>query len=179
MNPYLSLALDLARHGLGRTSPNPVVGAVVVNDGAIVGQGFHTWAGVKHAEVLALERAGSKAAGATLYLTLEPCSHQGRTGPCADAIISAGVRKVVAAMQDPNPLVSGQGFERLRAAGIEVAIDDSAGEDAADLNQSFCHFMRTGKPLVTLKAAVTLDGKIAAPDNNEGWITSEAARAHV
>jgi len=179
MNPYLKEALELAARGLGRVSPNPAVGAVVVRDGEVVGRGFHTWAGVRHAEVIALEDAGERAPGATLYITLEPCSHEGRTPPCVDALISAGIRKVVAAMEDPNPQVSGQGFQRLREAGIEVVLDTDSSSHAADLNASFIHFMKTGRPLVTLKAAVTLDGKIGAPEDNQGWITSEQARAHV
>src|SRR4051812_46058488 len=109
-SPYMEQALDLARQGAGRTSPNPAVGAVLVRDGAVVGRGFHTWAGIKHAEVVALEEAGEAARGATLYVTLEPCSHQGRTGSCADAVIGAGIARVVAAMRDPNPRVSGEGF---------------------------------------------------------------------
>src|SRR5579884_1144670 len=172
-------ALALAEQGRGRTSPNPAVGAVLVREGAVVGRGFHTWAGVDHAEIVALRQAGDAARGATLYITLEPCSHHGRTKPCADALIEAGVRRVVAAMQDPNPLVSGKGFERLRAAGIEVVLDEEHAAEAERLNEPFIHFMRTGLPLVTVKAALTLDGKIAAPQDNLGWITSETARAHV
>jgi len=172
-------ALELARQGLGLTSPNPSVGAVLVRDGETVGRGFHTYAGRKHAEIIALEQAGESARGATLYITLEPCSHQGRTGPCADALIAAGVRRVVAPMADPNPRVSGEGFRRLRDAGVEVEIDSAYTSEAERLNEPFAHFMRTGRPLVTLKAALTLDGKIAAPDDNRGWITSEKARAHV
>lgn len=172
-------ALELARQGIGRTSPNPNVGAVVVSEDQVVGRGFHTWAGLKHAEVWAIEEAGSRARGATLYVTLEPCAHQGRTGPCAEAVIQAGVARVVCPMADPNPRVSGLGFARLREAGVEVVMADQHAAAAWKLNESFCHFMRTGKPLVILKAAVTLDGKIAAPDDNYGWITSEEARAHV
>jgi len=180
MNPaYLREALDLARQGRGQASPNPLVGAVVVREGHVAGRGFHTWACVKHAEILALDQAGEQARGATLYLNLEPCSHQGRTGPCADYIIRAGVSRVVAAMQDPNPLVAGEGFRRLRAAGIEVEIATEFTKEAEKLNEAFVHFMRTNRPLVTLKTALTLDGKIAAPDDNRGWITSELARAHV
>lgn len=172
-------ALELAGQGRGRTSPNPAVGAVLVRDGTVVGRGFHTWAGVDHAEILALREAGDAARGATLYITLEPCSHCGRTRPCADALVEAGVRRVIAAMQDPNPLVSGKGFERLRAAGIEVTLDQEHAAQAERLNEPFVHFMRTGLPLVTIKAALTLDGKIAAPQDNLGWITSEVARADV
>jgi diaminohydroxyphosphoribosylaminopyrimidine deaminase/5-amino-6-(5-phosphoribosylamino)uracil reductase len=179
MNRYLEEALDLAARGVGRTSPNPAVGAVIVRDDAVVGRGFHTWAGVKHAEILALEEAGENARGATMYVTLEPCAHQGRTPPCTDAILAAQIRKVVAPMEDPNPQTKGRGFDRLREAGVEVEIDPRYAQRAAQLNEPFIHFMRTGLPLVTLKAALTLDGKIAAPEDNEGWITSDAARAHV
>lgn len=171
-------ALDLARRGVGLTSPNPAVGAVVVRDGQIAGRGFHTWAGVKHAEIVALSEAGERARGSTVYVTLEPCSHHGRTGPCADALIQAGVARVVAAMEDPNPDVAGQGFERLRAAGVEVEIAHEYAVEAAQINEAFIHAMRTGRPLVTLKAALTLDGKIAARGGDTGWITSEEARAH-
>jgi diaminohydroxyphosphoribosylaminopyrimidine deaminase / 5-amino-6-(5-phosphoribosylamino)uracil reductase len=176
---YMEQALDLARQGVGRTSPNPAVGAVLVKDGVVVGRGSHTWAGVKHAEILALEQAGEKARGATLFVTLEPCSHQGRTAPCADAVIAAGVRHVVVAMRDPNPLVRGEGLRRLEQAGIVVELAEEHAAQALKLNESFVHFMRTGRPLVVLKAAVTLDGKISAPEDNSGWITSETARAHV
>jgi diaminohydroxyphosphoribosylaminopyrimidine deaminase / 5-amino-6-(5-phosphoribosylamino)uracil reductase len=176
---FMREALDLARQGRAQASPNPMVGAVVVRDGEIVGRGFHTYAGLKHAEILAIEQAGERARGATLYLNLEPCSHQGRTPPCADAVIAAGVARVVAAMEDPNPRVAGEGFRKLRAAGIRVDVAEEFSAEAAKLNEPFVHFMRTGRPLVTLKTAITLDGKISAPDDNRGWITSERARAHV
>jgi diaminohydroxyphosphoribosylaminopyrimidine deaminase/5-amino-6-(5-phosphoribosylamino)uracil reductase len=179
-------ALDLAARGIGCTSPNPSVGAVVVRDGEIVGRGFHTWEGVKHAEVLALEEAGEAARGSTIYVTLEPCAHHGRTPPCIDAILSSGLRKVVAPMEDPNPIVAGRGFRRLREAGVEVELDSNAAPRAVEINEAFVHFMRTGRTLVTLKAAMTLDGKIAAPDDDPGhlageipWITSATAREHV
>jgi len=160
---FLSRALELARQGIALTSPNPCVGAVIVNgDGEVVGQGFHTYDGVKHAEVLALEQAGAQARGATLYVNLEPCSHQGRTGPCADAIIAAGISRVVACMTDPNPLVSGQGLARLREAGIAVT-SGVLEEEAKALNESFAKYIRQHTPLITLKAAMTLDGKIAPP----------------
>ncbi len=177
--PYMDEALALARQGVGRTSPNPAVGAVVVRGDEIVGRGTHTWAGLKHAEVLALEEAGERARGATVYVTLEPCSHHGRTPPCVEALIAAGVSRVVAAMTDPNPRVAGEGLRRLRAAGVEVELAAGYEAEAAVVNEAFLHAMRTGRPLVTLKAAVTLDGKIAAPEDNSGWITSERARAHV
>jgi diaminohydroxyphosphoribosylaminopyrimidine deaminase/5-amino-6-(5-phosphoribosylamino)uracil reductase len=172
-------ALALACEGFGRTSPNPNVGAVLVRDGAVIGRGFHVYSAVRHAEIVALEEAGERARGATLYVTLEPCSHQGRTGACCDALIQAGVSRVVAPMADPNPRVSGEGFRRLREAGVAVEIASDYADEAEHLNEPFLHFMRTGRPLVTLKAAVTLDGKISAPEDNSGWITSERARAHV
>ncbi len=176
---YMREALDLARRGRSLASPNPLVGAILVRDGEVVGRGFHTYAGLHHAEIIALAQAGEKARGATLYLNLEPCSHQGRTPPCVDALIQAGVARVVAPVSDPNPLVAGQGFARLRQAGIEVDIPAEFTAEAEKLNEPFLHFMRTGRPLVTLKTAITLDGKISAPDDNRGWITSERARAHV
>jgi diaminohydroxyphosphoribosylaminopyrimidine deaminase/5-amino-6-(5-phosphoribosylamino)uracil reductase len=184
MSQYLQEALSLAAQGVGATSPNPAVGAVVVADGQVVGRGFHKWSGVRHAEDIALEQAGAQAKGATIYTTLEPCSHTGRTGPCADAIIAAGITKVVSAMEDPNPQVRGRGFEKLRQAGLAVELDASQSAAAKELNEPFVHFMTYGRPLVTLKAALTLDGKIAAPDDGvsgmpTGWITSEVARAHV
>jgi len=189
---FLRQALDLARRGIVLTSPNPNVGAVIVDDhGAVIGTGTHTYEGVKHAEVLALEQAGSKARGATLYINLEPCSHQGRTGPCADALIAAGIRRVVAGIVDPNPLVAGQGFARLRKAGVIVA-SGLLAEECMRLNDAFANYIRRHKPLVTLKTAMTLDGKIAPPPGESenptalgvasvsgGWITSEVARAHV
>lgn len=172
-------ALDLARQGQGRTSPNPAVGAVLVRGDRVVGRGVHTWAGVKHAEILALEEAGDDARGSTLYVTLEPCSHHGRTQPCTEALISAGVSRVVMALSDPNPLVSGVGMRRLREAGVAVETTPEHAAEAAEINEAFLHYMRTGLPLVTVKAAVTLDGKISAPEDNQGWITSADARAHV
>jgi diaminohydroxyphosphoribosylaminopyrimidine deaminase/5-amino-6-(5-phosphoribosylamino)uracil reductase len=189
---FLRRAIELAQRGTGLTSPNPRVGAVLIDaEGEVVGSGFHTYEGVKHAEVLAIEQAGTKARGATLYINLEPCSHQGRTGPCADAVIAAGIRRVVASMSDPNPQVSGQGFARLRAAGVELATG-ILEEEAKQINEGFAKYIRHGTPLITLKAAMTLDGKIAPPPGKDqappahgaggstgGWITSEPARAHV
>jgi len=172
-------ALRLAKEGVALASPNPLVGCVIAQGEVVVGRGFHTWAGLKHAEILALEDAGDAARGADVYVTLEPCSHTGRTGPCADALIAAGVARVFAASGDPNPLVDGEGFRRLRAAGIEVVHMEAFAAEAASLNEAFFHFVKTGKPLVTLKCALTLDGKISAPQDNSGWITSERARAHV
>jgi diaminohydroxyphosphoribosylaminopyrimidine deaminase/5-amino-6-(5-phosphoribosylamino)uracil reductase len=187
---FLRQALDLARQGIGLTSPNPCVGAVIVDaKGTVVGTGTHTYDGLKHAEILALEQAGEKARGATLYINLEPCSHQGRTAPCADALIAAGIRRVVACMQDPNPQVSGQGFAKLRSAGVDVS-SGILEEPAKALNESFAKYIRHNIPLITLKAAMTLDGKIAPPprkspdpapsrDARANWITGESARAHV
>jgi len=190
---FLRRALELARKGIGLASPNPCVGAVVVDgEGRVVGEGTHTFEGIKHAEVLALEQADGQARGATVYINLEPCSHQGRTGACADAVISAGVRRVVACMQDPNPLVAGKGFERLRNAGISVA-SGILEEEAKALNEAFAKYIRQRTPLITLKSAMTLDGKIAPPPGellqhptalggggaSGGWITSDAARSHV
>jgi diaminohydroxyphosphoribosylaminopyrimidine deaminase/5-amino-6-(5-phosphoribosylamino)uracil reductase len=189
---FLRQALDLARRGVGLTSPNPNVGAVLVGDGGeVVGTGTHTYEGVKHAEILALEQAGEWARGATLYVNLEPCSHQGRTGPCADALIAAGIRRVVAGVLDPNPLVSGQGFARLRTAGVSVA-SGLLADECQHLNEAFANYIRRKMPLVTLKTAMTLDGKIAPPPGESenptalgaasvsgGWITSDVARAHV
>lgn len=176
---FLQEALELAQQGEGRVSPNPAVGAVVVQDDAVVGRGVHTWAGMKHAEVLALEEAGERARGGTLYVTLEPCSHEGRTPPCVEAILAAGIRRVVTITEDPNPLVVGRGLTMLRDAGLEVELFPDLAAKAIALNGPFFHYMQTGLPLVTLKAALTLDGKIAAPEDNSGWITSEKARAHV
>jgi diaminohydroxyphosphoribosylaminopyrimidine deaminase/5-amino-6-(5-phosphoribosylamino)uracil reductase len=174
----MDLAFALARQGAGRTSPNPAVGAVLVQNGVIVGRGFHTWAGVDHAEIVALAEAGRRANGSTLYITLEPCSHQGRTPPCTEALIDARVAKVVAAMQDPNPEVAGRGFKRLRETGVVVELAPEYEDESVRLNEAFVHAMRTGRPLVTMKAAMSLDGKIAAGRGDTGWITSEQARAH-
>jgi diaminohydroxyphosphoribosylaminopyrimidine deaminase/5-amino-6-(5-phosphoribosylamino)uracil reductase len=176
---FMREALDLARKGRSLASPNPMVGAVLVRDGVVVGRGFHTYAGVQHAEVIALAEASEQARGATLYLNLEPCSHQGRTPPCTASLIRAGVARVVAPLADPNPLVAGSGFRQLREAGIEVEMATEFVAEAEKLNEPFLHFMRVGRPLVTLKTAITLDGKISAPDDNRGWITSTRARAHV
>jgi diaminohydroxyphosphoribosylaminopyrimidine deaminase / 5-amino-6-(5-phosphoribosylamino)uracil reductase len=177
-------ALTLARKGVGLASPNPTVGCVIVRDGEIVGEGFHQYDWRDHAEILALKTASERARGATLYVTLEPCNHSGRTGPCTQAIISAGVQRVVAAMQDPNPKTDGSGFAALRAAGIEV--ESGIGEaEAQRLSQGFSHWIRTGVPFVTLKSALTLDGQLALPKQKDGkrhdheWITSEESRAEV
>ena len=185
-------ALELARTGIGLVSPNPAVGAVIVDTGGNeAGAGSHTYEGIQHAEVLALEQAGGRARGGTLYLNLEPCSHQGRTGPCADAVIAAGIQRVVCSMRDPNPQVAGEGFAKLRVAGIRVEVGLCEVE-AKKLNESFAKYIRHGIPLVTLKGAMTLDGKIAPPPSGTlhpadvaaggstgGWITGEIARRHV
>jgi diaminohydroxyphosphoribosylaminopyrimidine deaminase / 5-amino-6-(5-phosphoribosylamino)uracil reductase len=191
---FLQHALDLAGQGAALASPNPHVGAVIVDpSGSIAGTGVYTYGGVKHAEVLALDQAGDKARGSTLYINLEPHSHHGRTPPCTDALIAAGIHRVVASMPDPNPKVSGQGFEKLRAAGVQVEVGRLQSE-ARRLNEAFARYIRHGMPLVTLKAAMTLDGKIAPPPTavlnrpeevphegipRGGWITGEAARANV
>jgi diaminohydroxyphosphoribosylaminopyrimidine deaminase/5-amino-6-(5-phosphoribosylamino)uracil reductase len=190
---FLHRALELARAGVGLASPNPYVGAVISDQqGNIVGTGTYTYAGAKHAEILALEAAGANARGGTLYINLEPHAHHGRTPPCTDALISAGIQRVVASMADPNPKVSGRGFEQLRAAGVKVEVG-RLEDEARRLNEAFARYIRHGTPLVTLKSAMTLDGKIAPPPAdasnhnsstpNAGqfsgtWITGEAARTH-
>jgi diaminohydroxyphosphoribosylaminopyrimidine deaminase/5-amino-6-(5-phosphoribosylamino)uracil reductase len=171
-------ALEHARRGLGRTTPNPIVGACIVSDeGVVLGQGAHERAGEPHAEVNALEEAGTDARGATLYCTLEPCVHTGKTGPCTERIIAAGIRRVVAAMEDPFPLVGGRGFAMLRAHGIEV--ETGVGHDAAvRLNQPFLTATREGRPFVILKAATSLDGHIAAGPGQRTQLTSARANTH-
>lgn len=172
-------ALEHARRGLGRTAPNPVVGACVVSDeGIVLGQGAHERAGEPHAEVHALDEAGAAARGATLYCTLEPCVHVGRTGPCTDRIIAAGIRRVVAAMEDPFPQVSGRGFAALRASGIQVDVGVCA-DDAARLNQPFLTVVREGRPFVILKVATSLDGRIAAAPGQRTPITGPLAWRHI
>src|SRR5207245_2854679 len=181
-------ALALARKGIGLVSPNPVVGCVIVREGQIVGEGFHQYDWRDHAEIVALKSAGDKARGATLYVTLEPCNHTGRTGPCTEAIIAAGVQRVVAAMEDPNPVNSGRGFGRLRATGVDV-FTGVCEEEARRLNEPFACWIRTKRPFVTLKSAMTLDGQLALPRSGKNtgkssgkrrsWITSEESRAEV
>lgn len=175
---YMQRALELARRGRGWVNPNPMVGAVVVNDGAIVGEGFHPKLGGPHAEVVALTQAGDKALGATLYVTLEPCNHWGRTPPCTQAIVEAGVRRVVAATWDANPLTAEQSRKTLESHGVtlEVGLLD---DEARRLNEPFFHFMRHQRPFVVLKTAMTLDGKIATPSGHSQWISGEVSRAHV
>jgi diaminohydroxyphosphoribosylaminopyrimidine deaminase / 5-amino-6-(5-phosphoribosylamino)uracil reductase len=190
---FLGRALDLARAGIGLASPNPCVGAVIADAvGNVVGEGTYTYAGMKHAEILALDAAGERARGGTLYINLEPHAHQGRTPPCTDALIAAGIRRVVASMADPNPKVSGRGFDQLRAAGLQVEVG-GLKDEAKKLNEAFARFIRSGVPFVTLKSGMTLDGKIASPQNRQiaakqyeceskfrgTLITGESARAHV
>ena len=175
---YMERALFHAARGAGRTSPNPLVGAVVVSeDGVVLGQGFHQRAGEAHAEVHALAEAGARARGATLYCTLEPCCHQGRTGPCVSRIVDAGVARVVAAVEDPNPAVRGRGFAFLRERGVVVEVG-LAAERAVTLNQPFFTLMREGRPFVTLKAATSIDGRIAGAPGRRTNLTSAAANRH-
>jgi diaminohydroxyphosphoribosylaminopyrimidine deaminase/5-amino-6-(5-phosphoribosylamino)uracil reductase len=175
---YMDRALFHAARGRGRTSPNPLVGAVIVStDGVIIGQGHHQRAGEPHAEVHALMQAGARARGATLYCTLEPCCHEGRTGPCVVRIVDAGIRRVVAAIEDPNPLVSGRGFAFLRAHGVQVDIGLSA-PTAAVLNDAFFMLMRARRPFVILKAATSLDGRIAEAPGRRTMLTSADANRH-
>ncbi len=170
--------LELARRALGRTSPNPLVGAVIVKDGEIIGEGFHPRAGEPHAEVFALRAAGESARGATIYVSLEPCNHYGRTPPCSEGLIQAGVAKVVVGMVDPNPLVAGGGITRLRAAGIEVLVGVEE-EACRRLNEAFVHRILHKRPLGILKYAMTLDGKIATTSGHSAWVTSQDARSEV
>jgi diaminohydroxyphosphoribosylaminopyrimidine deaminase/5-amino-6-(5-phosphoribosylamino)uracil reductase len=175
---YMRRALELAVRARGRTSPNPMVGAVLVKDGTVVGEGFHAFAGSDHAELEAIHEAEGAATGATMYVTLEPCCHFGRTPPCVDQIIHAGISRVVAACEDPNPAVSGKGFATLKAAGVSVEVG-LLSEEAARLNEAFFTFIRTGRPFVTLKVAASLDGKISTRTGDSRWITGESARQHV
>lgn len=174
----MRLALRLAAKGRGLTNPNPMVGAVVVKDGEIVGRGYHQRAGQPHAEILALQEAGEKARGATMYLNLEPCAHFGRTPPCTEAILKAGIKRVVAGMIDPNPLVSGRGVSRLRRAKVQVDVGLLA-EECRQLNAPFVKYITTGKPLITLKAAVSMDGKVATNLGEARWISSAESRKYV
>jgi len=172
---FMKRALDLAKKGRGTTSPNPMVGAVIVKDGEIVGEGYHRKAGEPHAEVMALAQAGERARGAELFVNLEPCCHFGRTPPCADAIIRAGVKRVVVAMTDPNPLVAGKGIKRLREADVEVEVG-LLEEEARKLNEVFIKYITTGSPFIVAKIAQSLDGKIAMASGESRWITGEPAR---
>ena len=175
---FMVQAHKLAEKGRGTTSPNPMVGAVVVKNRSVVGQGFHLKAGTDHAEIVALKEAGEKAAGATLYVTMEPCCHYGKTPPCTEAIIQSGIQRVVAASNDDNPLVNGKGMERLKEAGIETETGILESQ-VRKLNESYCAYIKTGLPFVTVKLAVTLDGKIADSDGNSAWITGPETRKRV
>lgn len=182
---WMERALGLAQASVGLASPNPVVGCVLVQGDTVLGEGFHAYDDKDHAEIVALKQAGEQARGATAYVTLEPCSHQGRTGPCADALIAAGVARVVAAARDPNPQVSGRGLDKLQAAGVSITIGVKEAA-ARRLNEAFARFIRSGRPFVTMKAGLTLDGRIAppptqnhVPSGSTHWITGDASRAEV
>lgn len=175
---FIRRTFELAAQARGWTSPNPMVGAVIVRDGRVVAEGYHRRAGLPHAEVEALNAAGEAARGSTLYVNLEPCCHTGRTGPCTEAIIAAGVKRVVAAMADPNPVVSGKGFARLKESGVEVEFGILERE-AHRLNEAFIKFITTRRPFVILKTAMSLDGKIATATGESKWITGEDAREYV
>ncbi|MDP6084513.1 MAG: bifunctional diaminohydroxyphosphoribosylaminopyrimidine deaminase/5-amino-6-(5-phosphoribosylamino)uracil reductase RibD, partial [Nitrospinota bacterium] len=175
---HMREALDLAGRPGWRTHPNPMVGAVVVKNGRVVGRGFHRRPGGPHAEIRSLRDAGRRASGATLYVTLEPCCHHGRTPPCTDAVIGAGVSRVVAAMRDPNPKVAGRGLRILRRNRIQVETG-LLGDAARRLNEAFCRRVEENRPWVILKSAISLDGKIATSSGDSKWITSAASRAHV
>jgi diaminohydroxyphosphoribosylaminopyrimidine deaminase/5-amino-6-(5-phosphoribosylamino)uracil reductase len=172
---HFARALELAERGRGKTGDHPLVGAVVVRDGEIVGEGWYEFDGISHAEAIALERAGESARGATLYVTLEPCSHHGRTPPCADAVVAAGVARVVVGARDPNPVVDGRGLERLHAGGIEVELLDDL--TARRQNESWRVWKSLGRPFVTYKAAITLDGRVAVPGRR--WVSGEESRRRV
>src|SRR5215467_1454042 len=175
----MARALDLAKKGVGQVSPGPLVGCVIVNPaGEVVGEGHYLFEELNHAETIALAAAGEKAHGATAYVSLEPHAHHGRTPPCTDALIAAGIKRVVAPIEDLNPKVSGKGFAHLRAAGVEVETGLLA-EEAAQVNEAYLHYMRTGRPFVHLKLAVSLDGKIATRTGDARWITGPEARARV
>lgn len=173
---FMDTALELAKKGLGWTNPNPMVGAVIVKAGKVIGRGYHRQAGAPHAEVEALQTAGAKAKGAALYVTLEPCAHHGKTPPCVEAIIAAGISRVVCATSDPNPKVAGRGIKQLRAAGTEVAVGPQAAA-ARKLNEAFFSFHAKQRPFVVLKFAASLDGKMATRANDSKWITNDEARA--
>jgi diaminohydroxyphosphoribosylaminopyrimidine deaminase/5-amino-6-(5-phosphoribosylamino)uracil reductase len=172
---HFEWALELAERGRGKAGDHPLVGAVVVSDGEVVGEGWYEYGGVRHAEVIALEEAGAAARGATLYVTLEPCSHHGRTPPCADAVVAAGVARAVVGARDPNPVVDGRGLERLRAAGVEVELLDDLA--ARRQNEAWRVWTSLGRPFVTYKAAVTLDGRVTVPGRR--WVSGEESRRRV
>ena len=173
--PYYARAVELAERGRGKTGDHPLVGAVVVQDGQVVGEGWYEYEAIRHAEVAALAQAGAAARGATLYVTLEPCSHHGRTPPCADAVVAAGVARVVVGARDPNPLVDGRGIERIRDAGIEVELLDDLA--ARRQNEAWRVWKSHGRPFVTYKAAVTLDGRVSVPGRR--WVSGEESRRRV
>jgi diaminohydroxyphosphoribosylaminopyrimidine deaminase / 5-amino-6-(5-phosphoribosylamino)uracil reductase len=175
---WMARALDLARRGVGLAHPNPIVGAVIVKSGRVVGEGFHVYERRDHAEIVALRQAGKRANGATLYVTLEPCCHTGRTGPCTRAVVAAGISRVVGAMRDPHSVVAGQGFQHLRRAGVAVTIGVGESE-AQTLNESFSRWIVSKRPFVTLKTALTLDGQISLRASSATWITSPASRKEV
>ncbi len=175
---WMKRALRLAEKGRGRTSPNPMVGAVLVRNGRVIGEGYHAKAGTDHAEIIALRRAGEKAKAATLYLNLEPCTHYGKTPPCVPAVIEAKVKRVVIGMKDPNPLVRGGGFASLKRAGLNVEVG-ILEEECRRLNEAFCKYILKKEPFVILKVAATLDGKIATREGNSKWISGEASRHFV
>lgn len=175
---YMERALELAERARGRTSPNPMVGSVIVKDGEVVGEGYHEKAGLPHAEINALRQAGEKAAGATMYVTLEPCNFQGRTPPCTDAIISAGIKNLVVSAEDPNPKVAGKGIAVLKEAGVVVS-RGLLKDKATAINEAYNKHITTGLPFVTVKAAVSLDGKIATKTGSSRWITGEESRKRV
>lgn len=176
--PYMKMALDLARQGEGLTSPNPMVGALIVKDGEVIGRGFHIKAGEDHAEIIALKEAGERARGSTLYITLEPCCHVGKTGPCTEAIVKAGLRKVVVGMLDPNDLVNGKGIRELKRLGVEIETG-VCEKECQELNEFFTFWIKHQTPFVILKTASTLDGKIATFKGESKWITSEESRVMV
>ncbi len=175
---YMQMALDLAEKGRGKVSPNPLVGAVVVKGKKIIGKGYHKKVGTPHAEINALKDAGDKARGASLYVTLEPCCHVGRTGPCTDAVIEAGIKEVIYALRDPNPVVRGKGAYQLRKAGIKVR-SGILRTKAEELNEIYLKNVNEGRPFVILKLAMTLDGRIATPEGDSKWITGEKSRMMV
>lgn len=175
---WMKRVLRLAEKGRGKTSPNPMVGAILVKDGRVVGEGYHARAGEAHAEIIALKKAGNEAKGAALYINLEPCSHYGKTPPCAPALIEAGIKRAVVGMEDSNPLVKGRGLEMLRSAGIEIEVGIFE-EDCRRLNEVFLKYIQTGEPFVILKVASTLDGKIATQHRESKWITGEKSRQFV
>lgn len=175
---YMRIALELARKASGLTNPNPAVGALVVKNGVIVGRGYHKRCGLPHAEANAIKAAGARAIGATMYVTMEPCNHFGRTPPCTNAIIRSGIRKVIVGMKDPNPVTNGKGIRKLKSAGIEV-VCGVLEDGVRDLNRPFSKYIQTGMPYITLKMAQSLDGKIATRTGDSKWVTSEESRRFV